>query len=256
MSGYVYAGIAGFLAGIVVNYFSDVLPQERGLTRPICANCSVPFSWMEYFFLKKCYGCRQNRNFRAYLILISSIIFSILIWLFPPVRLGYWLGLLVLAYFGLVIVIDMENHLIFHIVNLAGALIGLIVGTIRYNLLTALFGGIAGFLIMLLLFGFGILFSRYRVRKLGFDDGEESLGFGDVFLAGVLGFMLGWPLIIYGLTIGIFFGGFNSLALIAYLLARHHYEKMNLFTAYGPYLVIGAAILIYFPQSLTFLSSL
>ncbi len=33
-------------------------------------------------------------------------------------------------------------------------------------------------------------------------DNEEALGFGDVILAGVLGLILGWPFIWFGLLLG------------------------------------------------------
>jgi prepilin signal peptidase PulO-like enzyme (type II secretory pathway) len=88
---------------------------------------------------------------------------------------------------------------------------------------------------------------------MGHDDGEEALGFGDVTISGVLGLMLGWPLILYGLMIGILAGGLISLGLVLYLIATRRYESMTVFTAYGPYLVLGAALLIYFPPILSFL---
>jgi prepilin signal peptidase PulO-like enzyme (type II secretory pathway) len=167
--------------------------------------------------------------------------------------MGYWLGFLVLTFFGVVVVIDIEHRLILHVVSLAGALLGILTGTVRYNFATALVGGLAGLGVMLIFYWFGILFARYRARKLGHDDGEEALGFGDVTISAVIGLMLGWPLILYGLMIGILAGGLISLVLVIFLIATRRYESMTVFTAYGPYLVLGAIILLYFPQVLTFL---
>jgi leader peptidase (prepilin peptidase)/N-methyltransferase len=249
------ASILGLVAGILVNYFSDVLPSKRRLTRPVCDKCGVSYGWLDYLLLKPCRACDHKRKLRPYLILAAGLILSLLIWSFPPNHLGYWLGLLILVYFGIIMVIDIENHLILHMVSLVGIFIGLLAGAIRYNLVTALLGGLAGFIIMLLFYWFGILFGRYRARKLGRDDGEEAFGFGDVILSGVLGLMLGWPVIIYGLMIGILLGGFISLVLILFLLTTRRYQAMTLFTAYGPYLVLGAAILIYFPQAIAFLAA-
>jgi leader peptidase (prepilin peptidase)/N-methyltransferase len=252
--GFFAAGILGLVAGILVNYLSDVLPSQRKFAQPVCTKCGVSYGWVEYLLLKPCRGCANKRNLRPYLTLFVGIALSILIWFYPPAHLGYWLGLLVLTYFGLIIVIDIENHLILHKVSLVGALIGLLAGSIRYNLLTAFLGGLAGFIIMLLFYWFGILFGRYRARKLGRDDGQEAFGFGDVTLSAVLGLMLGWPLVIYGLIIGILLGGVFSLVLVLFLLATRRYETMTVFTAYGPYLVMGAGILIFIPQILTVLS--
>ena len=174
-------------------------------------------------------------------------------WLYPPAKIGYFLGFLVFSYFCLVIIIDFEHKLILHVISLAGIFIGIIVGTIRLNLPTSLVGGLAGFLVMISFYGFGILFARYRAKK-GFSDGEEALGFGDVTISTVLGFMLGWPFILYGLMIGILTGGIISLFLLIYLVWIKKYEPMTIFTAYGPYLVFGAAILIFFPNFLTIMS--
>jgi len=151
-------------------------------------------------------------------------------------------------------VIDFEHRLILHMVILPGALLGLLAGTVRTNLVSALLGGLVGFGMMLIFYGIGILFARYRARKLGRDDGEEALGFGDVTISAVLGLMLGWPMILYGLTIGILVGGLISLALVIILIAARRYETMTVFTAYGPYLIFGALLLMYFPQFLAFLS--
>ncbi len=247
------AGLFGLIAGILVNYFSDILPTQRKLTRPICVHCEASVKWTEYLTLKVCSACGKKRSLRTYLTLVAGIILSITLWLNPPTRMGYWPGLLALTYFAVIVVIDIEHRLILHMVSLAGILVGVVIGTIRYNLTTSIAGGIAGFIVMLVFYWVGILFARYRARKLGHDDGEEALGFGDVILSGVLGLMLGWPVILYGLVIGILLGGIVSLALVLFLVATRRYETMTVFTAYGPYLVMGAIILMYFPKALTIL---
>jgi leader peptidase (prepilin peptidase)/N-methyltransferase len=249
----IIAGFLGLIAGILVNYFSDVLPVQRKLAHPLCASCNTHYSWKDYLLLTACRSCGKPRSWRTYICLVVSLILSLLLWINPPASLGYWLGLIVLAYFGLVIVIDLEYRLILHSVSLAGAVLGLITGTVKSGLIQSLFGGLAGAGIMLTFYWLGTLFARYRARKLGRDDGEEALGFGDVTISGVIGLMLGWPLVMYGLFLGILAGGLFSLILILVLVAARRYESMNVFTAYGPYLVLGAAILLYFPQSLSFL---
>jgi prepilin signal peptidase PulO-like enzyme (type II secretory pathway) len=250
--GLLTAGLFGLISGILINYFSDVLPVQRRLARPVCIHCGTAYGWQEYLTLSSCGQCSKRRSVRTYACLVTSIILSVTLWLYPPARLGYWLGLLLLAYFGLVIVIDIENRLILHMVSLVGVMLGLVIGTVRLNLITTIFGGAAGLIIMLFFYGVGILFTRYR-SKVGHDDGEEALGFGDVIISAVLGLMLGWPLIIYGLVIGILLGGIISLGFVLVLIVMRRYQPMTIFTAYGPYLVMGAAILLYFPQTLSFL---
>ena len=249
-----FAGILGLIASLLVNYLSDVLPAQRKLAAPLCAHCNSQYSLKDYLLLSACRKCGAARSWRTYISLAAGICISLALWLNPPARMGYWLGLAVLVYFGLVVVIDFEHRLILHMVILPGALLGVLAGTVRTNLVSALLGGLVGFGMMLIFYGIGILFARYRARKLGRDDGEEALGFGDVTISAVLGLMLGWPMILYGLTIGILVGGLISLALVIILIAARRYETMTVFTAYGPYLIFGALLLMYFPQFLAFLS--
>jgi leader peptidase (prepilin peptidase)/N-methyltransferase len=248
-----FAGLLGLLAGILVNYLADVLPTQRRLARPVCQKCGAGTAWKDYFRLAACRACGQPRAWRTYLTLAVGICASLALWLNPPTRMGYWLGLVVLAFLGLVVVIDLEHRLILNMVSLAGALLGLVTGTIRYNLTTSLLGGLAGLTIMLFFYWLGTRFARYRARKLGADDGEEALGFGDVTLSAVLGLMLGWPLILYGLLFGIMAGGLISLGMVIVLVVSRRYQSLTVFTAYGPYLVFGAILLLYFPKMLSIL---
>jgi leader peptidase (prepilin peptidase)/N-methyltransferase len=153
----------------------------------------------------------------------------------------------VLAFFGLVIVIDVEHRLILHVVTLFGAVLGVVAGFSRLSSpARSLLGGATGFIIMLVLYLLGTLFARYRARKLGVDDGEEALGFGDVTISGVLGLMLGFPNILYALVTGILLAGAYSLALILTLVLRKKFESISIYIAYGPFLVLGSAFYYFF----------
>jgi leader peptidase (prepilin peptidase)/N-methyltransferase len=197
--------------------------------------------------MRACYHCKQQRSWRTYSVFVLAPLISVILWLYPLSQLGYWIGLPVLTYFGIVMVIDLEHRLILHIVSFAGMIIGLLAGVIAHGWTTTLAGGLAGLLIMFVLYQFGTLFARYRARKLGVDDDEEALGFGDVFLSGVIGLMLGWPQITRGLIIAILAGGVISLLIIVVLSAARRYQSMNVFTAYAPYLIIGAILVLFSP---------
>jgi len=203
--------------------------------------------------LKACPECKRARSWRTFVVMVAAVVVSVLLWVWAPPQLGYWASLLVMTYFGLVVVIDIEHRLIMHVVALAGAVVGLICGTISNGLVMTLIGGLVGLVVMLAFYLFGVLFARYRLRKLGVDDDEEALGFGDVLLASVIGLMLGWPHILAGLLIAILAGGLVSLLIILVLMALRRFENMNIFTAYGPYLVLGAIILMFFPQFVWFM---
>ena len=165
----------------------------------------------------------------------------------PPVKIGYWLGMIVLAYFGVVVLIDLEYRLIMHPVSIFGAVLGLIVGILRVGWLRAVVGGVVGFGIMWMLYLLGVLIIKIVNRKRSQAVNDVALGFGDVNLSGVLGLMLGWPLVFVGLVVAVLLGGFVSMI---YIIIKLITRKYNAFMAlpYGPFLVVGAVILIYFPD--------
>jgi len=105
-------------------------------------------------------------------------------------------------------------------------------------------GGIIGFGIMYLLYLFGIIFSKWIIKRRGVVLDEVALGYGDVNLTAILGLLFGWPRIAVLLFFAILMGGLFSAVYLLILKIRKKYE---LFTPipYAPFLIISAIILIY-----------
>jgi leader peptidase (prepilin peptidase)/N-methyltransferase len=72
-----------------------------------------------------------------------------------------------------------------------------------------------------------------------------ALGFGDVNLAGVIGLMLGWPLIVFGLLFAILLGGAFSLLFVVFMMSRKKYEAFSAIP-YAPFLVLSVIYVFYF----------
>jgi len=170
-------------------------------------------------------------------------------WFSPPDKIGYILGMIVLAYFGVVVVIDLEYRLIMHPVSVVGAILGLVVGILREGWVQAVLGGIAGFGIMWILYLLGVVLIKLIARTRGRPVNDVALGFGDVNLSGVLGLMLGWPLILFSLVVAVLVGGAVSLVYIVIQLITRRYQAF-MALPYGPFLVIGAIIFIYFSDQI------
>jgi len=251
--------LLGWVAGLFINYSADVLPHTRRFSQPVCPHCQTPFSWADYLSLRACRNCGTRRSLRTWLVQIMAVASFAYFWLFPPKALGFPLGMVVLIYFGVIIVIDLEHRLILHPTSLVGAVLGLVVGTYIHSRADGLLGGIGnsllgglfGFGVMFLLYQFGALVARIRARKMQAagqaDDEEEALGGGDVYLLGVLGLMLGWPFIFNALILGILFGGAVSLLFVIALLVRRRYpgESLMTFIPYGPYFIVSAFYLLF-----------
>ncbi len=255
--------VLGWLAGLFINYCADVLPSTRRFSRPVCRECSTPFSWTDYLILRACRACGEGRSLRTWLVKILATASFVYFWMVPSKALGIPLGMIVLIYFGVITVIDLEHRLILHPTSLFGAVLGFLVGTsihsriddngILVGMGLSLLGGLFGFGVMFLLYKLGEIVARYRARKMEAvgqaDDEEEALGGGDVYLAGVLGLMLGWDFIVIGLAWGIILGGLVSLVYIAALLIRRRYssEALMTFIPYGPFFIIAASLLLFQP---------
>lgn len=251
----------GWLAGFFINYASDVLPHSRRFGRPFCRDCQTPFMWVDYLTFRACRNCGILRSLRTWIVQILTPAAFAYFWLFTPKALGVTLSLIVLTYFAVITVIDLEHRLILHPTSLFGAVLGLFTGVTIYQgslglpLLNAvgssLLGGLIGFGIMYILYLLGMYAARYRARKLQEkgqeDDGEEALGGGDVYLAGVLGLMLGSEYIINALVYGVLLGGLVSFLLIVGLVVRRQYsrEALMVFIPYGPYFILGAFFVLF-----------
>lgn len=247
--------VFGWLAGWLVNYLADVLPITRHFSQPKCPQCEIHFALRDYLFFQPCQN-GHPRKARVWIVQILLLAASIYTWINSPSKIGYIFGLVLMIYFGVVFVIDLEHRLILHSTSIFGAVLGLIVGTVAHKIGPTLLGGLAGFLIMLTFYFLGILFTRIRTKRLlamGQEvDDEEALGAGDVILVTILGFMVGWPLILICLLYGILLGGLISLLLILWLIISGNYKKNALMTfiPYGPYFIITAILIIYFPKFL------
>jgi leader peptidase (prepilin peptidase)/N-methyltransferase len=243
----VLAAILGWLCGVLVNYLADVLPVTRRFSVPVCTACEKPRSLVDVFLLRSCSACHAKRSLRSWGVQIFFLATSVYLFLNPPARLGYIAGIGLLAFFGVIFVIDLEYRLVLHPVSLAGAAIGLVVGIWQKGLEVTLIGGAAGFAIMFGLYYLGIQFNKLMARIRHQEIDEVALGFGDVNLAGVVGLMLGWPEIVGGLLLAILLGGAVSLLIIVGMALLRRYKAM-MAIPYAPFILLGAVIFLYIPK--------
>jgi leader peptidase (prepilin peptidase)/N-methyltransferase len=236
-----------------VNYLADVLPGLRRLGMPACPQCGTDYTPGRYLTLQACARCGRPRSVRAWTVQFFLPAASLYVWLNAP-RMGYGLGMLVLAYFALVFVIDFEHRLILHPTSLAGAIIGLISGFASHGWAATLLGGLGGLAIMLAFYYLGTLVSRLRASRMRAAgqpaDDEEALGAGDVILAGILGLVLGWPLIWFSLLLGILLGGLIGLVVMAFMLLSRRYQEnvLMIFMPYGPFFIVSTAFILFLPN--------
>jgi leader peptidase (prepilin peptidase) / N-methyltransferase len=239
--------VLGWVLAALINYLSEVLPYRRKLVSPFCLECRMRLPLVNYFiYPRRCPACDKRRPLSMYLFEILFAGGVVWLWNATPPQLGFIPGLVLMTYFGLVIMIDLKYRLILHPVSIAGAVIGFVIGSLLHGPVSSLIGGAVGFGLMYVLYFVGILFGRWIARRRG-AEAEEALGFGDVNLSGVLGLVLGWPLIIPGLILAIIVGGIFSVLFMVFMLAARRYNLM-MAIPYGPFLIFGAILLLFFPE--------
>ncbi len=246
--------VAGLALGVALNALADDLPpdelgQKRQLRVPHCRYCQAnyaPLYWLAlgHWLLRqgRCRHCGGARRLRHPVLELFAGLCLAGLWLWAKGQWGLFLPAVVLTFvFTLVAVIDIEHRLVlWRVVLPAAVAIGLMQAVYQGGWKT-LWGGLAGYGLVLGLFLLGQLFSLGLARLRGRPLDEVAFGSGDVNVAALVGLAVGWPGVLLALVAAIFAGGIFSLAFLLVQVLRRRY---NPYTAipYGPFLVLGAAV--------------
>jgi leader peptidase (prepilin peptidase) / N-methyltransferase len=225
--------LTAWLAGGAANWAADVLPDrdEPGDGQPPPPRACGPRAVLHYLtlpwypFRGVCPHCGQRRPIRAPLLEAATIVVFALAWFLIPDPWSLAITCLYAAFLLAVLVIDLEHRRVLNIMLAPAAVVALLVSLLPGgpDPLQALLGGAIGF------GTFGLLALI----------GRGAMGLGDVKLAGVIGLMTGYPLVLPALLAGVALGG---IAAIALLVTRRAGRKSTM--AYAPYLALGTIIVL------------
>ncbi len=252
--------LLGLLIGGLINLLADQLPCWRSVRRaPFCPACGArrPTSqWLAtvaYLSLRpRCPQCGCHLPRRHLFVELGTAGLMAFVWLSYG-RLGEWAYLALYTVYSailiLVLVIDLEHKLILNVVMYPAwviALAGSLIHPVPYFYRLALLGGVLAFGVLYLIYLFGIVFVKGMSRARGKDINTVAFGFGDVRLGGFMGLILGFPDVFQALFIAILLGGVAGL--LYWLVRALVLRRYSLFTAipYGPYLVIGTFLVMFF----------
>ena len=266
----VVGALYGFLAGVVVNLLADYLPavrlyqlasaspfvSESGLPPvarafPRLANGQPAPIWLWSGVITRLRGRHYFDPVRWRRRLAVEIGLPLVCAWIAMFYIGEGLLPFFLFYapvLTLIAVIDIEYRWVIPL-TLWPLLVAVLLDTLlsgRMALGTSLRGGLYGAAIMLLIYLLSFVFKR--VTELGGGRiGRTVLGFGDVYLAGLGGLLVGWPYIGLALLTTVLLAGIGALLLIgSKVISGKGYRRFSAIP-YGPYLAIGIALMLYTP---------
>ena len=251
--------LLGILIGSLINGLADDLPRRITFHFPShCPNCDAvnpPLRRVALigFFTphRRCANCSMSLSWRTLFVEIISS--AMLFFLYQKFGLTLKFGLLALLMecLLLITVIDLEHRLILYVTVIPSAFIALIYGIFGagHDLSKTLLGGAAGFGFIYSVYLFGWVFSKVMTCIRGQELDEVVFGGGDVYLSGVIGLAVGWSGIVLALFMAIMVGGASAAIYLIIAILRRRY---NVFTPipYGPFLVLGAIVLLVFSEEI------
>lgn len=242
---YLLVGVFGALIGSFLNVCIHRLPRRESIAWPgsHCPTCAQAIAWydniplLSYLILRgRCRHCAVRIPIRYPVIeVLNSMGYVALLWFFGPGWPTVAYGLL---YSALLVVAgtDLSHKIIPNAITFPGIAVGLL------SAATVLPLGFVNGLIGLLVGG-GILWLLAWASPYLF--GKEGMGGGDIKLLAMIGAFLGWKPALMTIMVGSFLGSLVGISLIAARVI-----KREDYIPFGPFLVCGALVALFFGQSI------
>jgi len=230
-----------FLFGCIIGSFLNVciyrIPQNKSIAFPgsHCPKCSTPLKWFDllpvlsFVFLKgRCRYCGERISPRYPAVeLLNGIIYLFLYYNFG-LGIDFFYYSQIVSVLIVIFFIDIDHQIIPNSLILVVFLWDIVFKIVSYFILNEplsilnYLGGLAvGAVFFILIF---IL-------------SKGGMGGGDIKLIGVLGFILGMPLIFLNMFLSFVLGGIISIFLLIFKI-----KKRKDPIAFGPFLIIGFLI--------------
>jgi leader peptidase (prepilin peptidase)/N-methyltransferase len=246
-----------FISGAMIGSFLNVciirLPQEKSVITPgsHCTKCQKPIRWFDnipiisYLVLRgKCRDCGSRFSIRYPLIELLTALTFLEFYLYFG---STWLllpYLLMVSGFIVGTIVDLEHRILPDEVTLGGTIAGLI-----FSLLIPQLHATDSRIWSLGQSGLGILVGGGLIYLMGlFGEWvfkKEAMGGGDVKLLAMVGSFLGWKYALLTFFLAPFFGS------IVGIIEKIRTKDNTI--AYGPYLVIGALVSLFWGQRIIYL---
>jgi leader peptidase (prepilin peptidase)/N-methyltransferase len=242
---YLTIGTFGALIGSFLNVCIFRLPRGESIVWPgsHCPSCAHPIELydniplLSYLWLGgRCRACRTPISIRYPLVEATNALgYLTIVWSFGPT----WTAALYALLFSALLVVtgtDLTHKMIPNVITIPGIVVGLL------GAVTVLPVGVINSVIGLSVGG-GILWLLAWLSPYLF--GKEGMGGGDIKLLAMIGAFLGWKPALLTIMIGSLTGSIIGISLIALRII-----KRDDYIPFGPFLVLGALLSMFFAQPL------
>ncbi len=237
---YIFVGLLGLAIGSFANVLIYRLPREKNVvvSRSVCPKCGTMLRWyhniplISFLVLRgKCGFCKEPISWRYPLVeSVNALLYLYFLWQF-----GLTLEFMVFCYLGTVLLVvffvDLDFQIIPDLLTYSGMILGLLVALLPggITILSACVG---------LLVGGGALYLIAMLGDLLFK--KESMGGGDIKLAGMLGAFLGWQKVLLIFLSSAVIGLVVSVVVMAFS-AKLRQDRV---IPFGPFLALAAVMTI------------
>ncbi len=237
---FLLAFVIGAFFGSYLNVCIYRMPLKISTVSPrsFCPNCGTPIPiylnipLISYLFLKgQCLYCRQPISARYFWVELISAIVTVATYYKFGISANFFFYITFIYFLVVISFIDLSVQLIYNRILLYLLSFG-IVYNIAFQIhpwIEALLGLVSGGCSLL----FFAVLGQFLFKK-------ESMGMGDIKLASVLGFFLGWKLVLFALFFGFFFALFGGAFL---MLSRR--SKVDVYLPMAPFLTLGTLLFLY-----------
>jgi leader peptidase (prepilin peptidase)/N-methyltransferase len=242
---YLVVGTFGALVGSFLNVCIFRLPRGESIAWPgsHCPSCAHAIGFydniplLSYLWLGgRCRACRTPISIRYPLVeAVNALGYLAIVWYFGPT----WTAALYALLFSALVVVtgtDLSHKIIPNVITLPGMVVGLL------GAATVLPVGVINSVVGLTVGG-GLLWLLAWLSPYLF--GKEGMGGGDIKLLAMIGAFLGWKPALLTIMIGSLTGSIIGISLIALRIT-----KRDDYIPFGPFLVLGALLSLFFAQPL------
>ena len=232
--------------GSFLNVCIHRLPLRESIIFPPshCPRCGYKLNFIDlipiigFVLLKgRCRQCHGEISFRYPLVeLLTGALFVLVAIFFPAflLPLDFIFYLVFISFLLIVFFIDLEQQVIPDSITFSGVFFGLLFHVLKKIPFTS---------ISAIVIGWGLFLLIAKLGKMAFK--KEVLGEGDLYLAAMLGAFLGWK----GLLLSVFLAYLLAGA-VAILLLSLKRIRMGEYIPFGPALVVGGIISLFFGQQI------